>query len=104
MPALHKSTISIHSCIKFFCFREREIDFEKKQATRRYVDEFKKKREEWKQQERQRLEQENERIKEYASMQQAREEERMESKRQEEEAKAVVQDRVCLFKYFIIKY
>ena len=71
---------------------------EKKQATRRYVDEFKKKRQEWKDQEKQRLEEENVRILEFARMQQAREEDRMESKRQEEEAKALVQAKVSVNK------
>ena len=69
---------------------------EKKHATRRYVDEFKKKRQEWKDQEKQRLEEENLRILDFARMQQAREEDRMESKRQEEEAKAVVQAKVSV--------
>ena len=71
---------------------------EKKHATRRYVDEFKKKRQEWKDQEKQRLEEENVRILEFARMQQAREEDRMESKRQEEEAKALVQAKVSVNK------
>ena len=74
--------------------RERELYLEKQNATRRYMDEFKSKRQEWKHMEKDRLEEENHRILEFATLQQAREEDRMESKRQAEEAKSLVQDKV----------
>ena len=42
--------------------RERELELKKVKATREYVDEFRRQREEWKLRERQRLEEENRKI------------------------------------------
>ena len=66
----------------------------KQHATKRYIDEFKLAREDWKKKEKDRLEEENMQILKFASMQQVREEERMENKRAQEEAMAAVQKNV----------
>ena len=75
-----------------YAFRERERDLDKKQATRRYIDEFKAKRDEWKHLEEARLREENEKIKHYAAMQGQRERERQVAKQAADETRARVQD------------
>ena len=51
-----------------------ERKLERQRATREFIAEFKRKREEWKAMERQRMEEENHRIKEYAKTQEQRQE------------------------------
>lgn len=72
--------------------------FEKQKATQRFIEEFKGKREEWKRLERERLEEENRKILEFADMQQVREQDRMEKQKMREENKAEVQQKVKRFK------
>ena len=64
---------------------------EKQQATQEYIRDFLKKREEWKEHERQMMEEENRRILDFSHQQQAREEDRMANLRAKEEAKSRVQ-------------
>lgn len=71
--------------------REQEMRLEKQQATQHFIEEFKQKREEWKRLERERLEEENKKILEFADMQQLRENDRMAKQQEAEDAKAVVQ-------------
>ncbi|CAF1195530.1 unnamed protein product [Rotaria magnacalcarata] len=66
--------------------RETERKFERQRATREFIVEFKRKREEWKVMERQRMEEENRRIKEYANTQQQREDVAKAEKRAREQA------------------
>lgn len=68
-----------------------KVRLEKQQATQEYIRDFITKREEWKEHERQLMEEENRRILEFSHQQQAREEERMANQREREEAKARVQ-------------
>ncbi|XP_076818490.1 meiosis-specific nuclear structural protein 1-like [Clavelina lepadiformis] len=75
--------------------REQEMRLEKQLATQRFIEEFKYKREEWKRLERERLEEENRRILQFADLQQARENERMAKQQQQEDAKALVQQRLA---------
>ena len=74
--------------------RELETQLEKQQATRKYIAEFLMKREEWKEHERQLMEEENRRILEFSRHQQDREQKRMEEKRVREEANAAMQNKV----------
>ena len=74
--------------------RELENRLQKQLATQRYIEEFKTKRAEWKAHERRLMEEENERILEFAKVQQQREEDRMEKKKQQEESMAAVQQKV----------
>ena len=66
----------------------------KQKATQAYISEFKKAREEWKVRERQRMEEENIKIRDFARLQQLRESERMQSKKAKEESMARVQQAV----------
>ncbi|CAF3228112.1 unnamed protein product [Rotaria socialis] len=66
--------------------RETERKFERQRVTRDFIVEFKRKREEWKVMERQRMEEENRRIKEYAYTQQQREDVAKAEKRAREQA------------------
>ncbi len=75
--------------------RELEARFEKQQATQRYIEEFLRKREEWREHEREEMEEENQRILEFSRQQQDREQRRMDDRKQQEEAKALVQQQVC---------
>ena len=52
---------------------------------------------EWKNAERERLEEENRKIKEFAALQAVREEERQEAKKEQEEFRARVQSEVSIF-------
>ena len=76
----------------------------KQKATQAYISEFKKAREEWKIRERQRMEEENMKIREFARLQQQREQERMESKKAKEASMARVQQAVSLWKKDIPRY
>ena len=67
------------------------LRLEKQRATQEYIRDFIRKREEWKEHERQLMEEENRRILEFSHQQQAREDERMADLREKEEAKARVQ-------------
>lgn len=71
--------------------REQEMRFEKQRATQAFIEEFKQKREEWKRLERERLEEENRKVLEFADRQQVRENARMAAQQEAENAKAVVQ-------------
>ena len=71
-------------------------------ATQRYIQEFKTKRSEWKAHERRLMEEENERILEFAKLQQHREEERMEKKKQQEESMAAVQEKVVIITLWLV--
>lgn len=66
----------------------------KQKATQAYIEDFKNAREEWKIRERQRMEEENIKIREFARLQQLRENERMESKKAKEASMARVQEAV----------
>jgi len=68
-----------------------ERKFERQRATRDFIAEFKRKREEWKVIERERMEEENRRIKEYAKTQEQRQEVAKAEKRAREEALDKVQ-------------
>lgn len=63
-------------------------------ATQRYIEEFKKQEAEWRRLERERMEEENRRIREFASFQQRREEDRMAKVREREETKQFLQSKV----------
>jgi len=71
--------------------REVEMRLEKQRATQAFIEEFKQKREDWKRLERERLEEENRKVLEFADRQQVRENERMAAQQEAENAKAVVQ-------------
>ena len=71
-----------------------EVRLAKQKATADYIEEFLRKREEWKEHERQMMEEENRRILEFSQQQQNREEGRMEEKRLLEEAKSKVQQKL----------
>jgi len=71
--------------------REQEMRLEKQLATQKFIEEFKQKREEWKRLERERLEEENRKVLEFADRQQVRENARMAAQQEAENAKAVVQ-------------
>lgn len=64
-----------------------ELRLETVTATQRYIKEFKKQQAEWRRLEREKMEEENRRILEYAKYQERREAERMASARQRETAK-----------------
>ena len=64
---------------------------ERQRATREFISEFKRKREEWKAMERERMEEENRRIKEYAATQEQRQEVAKAEKRAREQALDKVQ-------------
>ena len=66
--------------------RELERKFERQRATREFIVDFKRKREQWKALERQRMEEENRRIKEYAKTQEQRQEIAQAEKRAREQA------------------
>lgn len=74
-----------------FQYSEMERKLERQRATREFIVEFKRKREEWKAMERQRMEEENIRIKEYAKTQEQREQVAKAEKRAREEALDKVQ-------------
>ena len=67
-----------------FPLRERDRQAHKKELEKKYVEEFKLAREEWKKVEKQRLEEENRRIAEFAKLQEQREGERQASKKEQE--------------------
>ena len=66
----------------------------KQKATQAYIAEFKNAREEWKVRERQRMEEEKIKIRDFARIQQLRESERMQNKKAKEESMARVQQAV----------
>lgn len=67
--------------------RKHELQLERVTATQRYIQEFKKQQAEWRRLEREKMEEENRRILEYAKYQERKEEDRMASARQRETAK-----------------
>lgn len=85
-----------HNCLfQVACgFREREHQMKKKQMTREYIEDFKQMRNMWKQKEADRMEEENQRIQEFAKVQSKREQARQEAKKAMDEQKAKVQDEV----------
>ncbi len=90
-----------HVNVKFFFYfnREREAQLEKQQATKRYIDEFKTAREDWKRAEKAKLEEENRRIKEFADQQRLREQAQQAAKLEMEEAKDRVRAKVRIVIY-----
>lgn len=72
-----------------------KVRLEKQHATQEYVRDFLRKREEWKEHERQMMEEENRRILDFGHQQQAREEDRMANQREKEEAKSRVQSQLA---------
>lgn len=80
--------------LNFFVFRERELQFAKQKVTQKYIKEFKEARDQWKELERQRMEEENRKILEFAHLQKEREEMQMEEKKAREESMARVQNQV----------
>ena len=74
--------------------KEKEIRVEKQQATKRFVEEFMEKREEWKRMQRACLEQENQRILKYASMQKNRKDERLAELREREKARSEMLEQI----------
>lgn len=72
--------------------REIEARLEKQKATQQYIEEFMSKRGEWKLNEQRLMEEENERILQFALQQQEREEARMSEKRKKEEEMSAVQN------------
>lgn len=89
----HYYTLSLTTVI-YNIFRDRELAMAKQKATQAYIAEFKNAREEWKVRERQRMEEENIKIRDFARLQQLRESERMENKKAKEESMARVQQAV----------
>lgn len=67
--------------------RKHELRLETVTATQRYIEEFKKQQAEWRRLEREKMEEENRRILEYAKYQERKEEDRMASVRQREATK-----------------
>jgi hypothetical protein len=74
--------------------REVERKLRARQATKEYIEEFKRVREDWKQRERVALENENRKIQEYAREQQAREDAQKVQKKQKEEASDKLQQQL----------
>ena len=78
-----------------FCvFRERERQQQKQELTKRYIEEDQRMRDEWKKQEKARLEAENAEIAQFAALQKQRESERQEAKKEQEEFRTAVQSKV----------
>lgn len=75
--------------------REAEDRFNKQRQTQEYIEEFKKAREMWKENERLQQQEENRRILEFAQQQQSRESNRMAIRRAEEEAKDQVRNQLA---------
>lgn len=71
--------------------KEIEREMRKQQMTQQYINEFKKSREEWKLRERERMEEENRKIMEYASLQRERDEAHHLAMKEREEAMGEVQ-------------
>ncbi|WAR11219.1 MNS1-like protein [Mya arenaria] len=71
--------------------RERELALRKQKATQEFIQDFKAAREQWKILEKQRMEEENRKIMEFARVQKAREGERMAQKKAKEDSMAKVQ-------------
>lgn len=67
--------------------REQQLKLEKIRATQQHIEEFKRQRDEWRRQERERMEAENRRIMEFVSNQDTKKETRMNEMREREEAK-----------------
>lgn len=67
--------------------REQQLKLEKIRATQQHIEEFKRQRDEWRRQERERMEAENRRIMEFVSNQDTKKESRMNEMREREEAK-----------------
>lgn len=82
---------------KLLIFRERERDMEKKKMTQKYIAEFKRAQEEWKQKEKAKMEEENRRIMAFAKMVRDREAGHEAEKREREEALGRVQKAVSVF-------
>lgn len=78
--------LSLFIYIVLFC-RKHELRLETVTATRRYIEEFKNQQAEWRRLERQKMEEENRCILEYAKDQERKEAERMASARHRETAK-----------------
>lgn len=72
--------------------RERELALTKQRATQDFIRDFKRARENWKEQERQRMEEENRKIMEFARLQQERELERLSKKKEKDASMAKVQE------------
>jgi hypothetical protein len=75
-------------------FRERELALQKQKATQQFISDFKQARDQWKEIERQRMEEENRKIMEFARVQQEREADRMSKKKEKEQGMAKVQQAV----------
>ena len=93
-----KNTVLIRKLLilmLIFCFiRERELALTKQKATQQFIEDFKHARDQWKELERQRMEEENKRILEFAHVQQQREAARMSQKKAKEDSMAKVQQAV----------
>ena len=68
----------------------------KQRATQDFIRDFKRARENWKEQERQRMEEENRKIMEFARLQQERELDRLSKKKEKDASMAKVQEAVCI--------
>ena len=75
-------------------FRERELALQKQKATQAFIQDFKRAREQWKEMERQRMEEENRKIMEFAKVQQEREMDRLSKKKEKDASLAKVQEAV----------
>ncbi|XP_078540731.1 meiosis-specific nuclear structural protein 1 [Lissotriton helveticus] len=71
---------------------ERQLKLEKMSATQRYIEEFKLQQAEWRRMERHKMEAENQKILEFANMQQRREQDRMAEVREREQRKLALQN------------
>ena len=81
-------------------FRERELALQKQKATQAFIQDFKRAREQWKELERQRMEEENKKIMEFARLQQIREQERLSKKKEKDASMAKVQEAVRYYVTF----
>lgn len=93
MTTFRKLTRSFH--------RQQQLRMEKVLATQRHIEEFREQQAEWRRMERERMEEENQRIMEYACHQQQREEDKMAKVRVQEEEKQNLQKMVRKYQLII---
>lgn len=93
-----KDKLLIDECVRQIHHEDEEEErrvLEKQRATRAYIEEFKTKREQWKQEERARQDEENQRIQRFAEMQTTRETSRMKQASEREEKLVVLRERLA---------
>lgn len=98
--------LTLMQTVYAYTSREQQLKLEKIRATQQHIEEYKRQRDEWRRQERERMEAENRRIMEFVSNQDNQKQNRMNEMREREEAKDNLRKQVgtrTLWSFCLIK-